>query len=407
MDVQKNAPAAKDIQLFLDDDLFRDVPKAHLEDVFSRCPVLELDSGEILLSPGEENHHLYLLLSGELLVYIDAIGSGSSFTLEAGEYTGEMSIIDDDVPSAFVVAEMPSRVLQIHEDLFWEEIAKYRSVLRHMLHRFSQRMRNQISLTVSSLEQQLRYEHLQRELEAAGKIQANILPQQTPLFPDHPQVDVCAKMAPAQQVSGDFYDAFPIDDDHICIAVGDVSGKGLPAALFMVRVVTLLRMSMLKRRNFNSVLPRINALLSENNPECNFVTIFLGMLNVKNGRLQYLNGGHNPPFIARNGQPFAPLPMPQGALLGFSDQATYDSAEIMLQPDDTLLLYTDGITEAENVQSEFFLEEKALHVLNQLKSTATVDEIVNKLYKAVSQFSKGVPPSDDMTLLALRFFGNE
>ena len=116
----------------------------------------------------------------------------------------------------------------------------------------------------------------ERDLEAAARIQANTLPRRDPLFPDHPQVDVYATVEPAKEVGGDFFDAFALDGQHICILVGDVAGKGMPAALFMVRAITLLRMSLTGADSFESVLPTVNQLLCENNEEFMFVTLFLG-----------------------------------------------------------------------------------------------------------------------------------
>lgn len=394
-----------DQERFLSHRLFKGIPPSHLKTVFRKCSVMVLQPKDVLLSPGKANHYLYLLLDGKMRVYFDVIGSDNGFTINPGEYTGEMSIIDEEAPSAFVVAETVCRVLQMHQDVFWQEIASYRSVMRNMLHMFSQRMRTQIGLTLSTLERQLRYEHLQKELEAAGKIQANILPQM-PLFPENPQVDVWALMTPAREVGGDFYDAFPIDDVHICLAIGDVSGKGMPSALFMVRVMTLLRMSLLKRKNFKSVASRVNDLLIENNAECNFVTLFLGMLNVENGRFQYVNGGHHAPYIARSDSPYVPLEMPRGALLGFSTRVQFEMAEIYLGPGDTLLLYTDGVTEAENKGGEFFSEHGIKKALAPLDRRASVHAIVERLHQSVVGFAGNVPQSDDITLVAMRYLGS-
>ena len=398
-------PNKKDVERFLNQDLFTGLSDSVIQKIFAKCKILQLEQGDIALSPGEANHYLYLVLSGSLLVFLDEIESKSSFTIQEGEYIGEMSIIEGHVTSAYVVAKEKCRLIEIHEDLFWDEIASHRRVLRNMLTLFSQRIRKQNEVTKAAIEKQLRYEHLQQDLAAAGKIQANILPQESPLFPDYPQIDVCAIMKPAREVGGDFYDAFAIDDEHICIAVGDVSGKGLPSAMFMVRVITLLRMSLVKKKNFKSVMSKVNRLLCKNNHECNFVTIFLGMLNVKTGQLKYFNGGHNAPFIAKADRPFDLLAMPSGTLLGFSEQVVYDLAEIQLAANDTIVLYTDGITEAQNHKQELFGIERARVVLNEADAN-NVHDLVKQMRKQVKKFSKKIPQSDDITLLALRYHGD-
>jgi sigma-B regulation protein RsbU (phosphoserine phosphatase) len=258
---------------------------------------------------------------------------------------------------------------------------------------------------LKTVEQRLKYEHLQKELETAGNIQANILPQDVPLLPDYPQIDVCATMEPAKEVGGDFYDAFAVDDQHVCIAVGDVSGKGMPAALFMVRVITLLRMSLKKAKKFKSLLPKVNAILCQNNDDCMFVTLFVGLLDVTTGRLTYVNGGHNPPLFSANGNPFELLAVPKGILLGVSENAQYEIAELTLHSGDTLVLYTDGVTEAENTRQDIFSVDRARQVLGTVTKDQNITAIVKNLNDAVAQFSKGVPQSDDITMLALRYWG--
>jgi sigma-B regulation protein RsbU (phosphoserine phosphatase) len=267
-------------------------------------------------------------------------------------------------------------------------------------------MRKQNEVTRRVGEQQLKYEHLQRELAAAGNIQANILPQEFPLFPDHPQVDVFALMEPARHVGGDFYDAFALDDDHIYVAVGDVSGKGLPAALFMVRAITLLRMTLSKKKKFHTVLPKLNEMLCENNKDFTFLTVMVAMLNVKTGALHLVNGGHNAPLLAAGERPFTPLPVPKGALLGVSEKVLFEVAEYQLNPGDTLFLYTDGVTECENERQHFFSVGQMQAVLNTAVPPRTPHALITQLRQALHDFSQGVPQSDDITMLALTYLGD-
>lgn len=277
--------------------------------------------------------------------------------------------------------------------------------MRTMLKMFSERMRKQNEVTRRVGEQQLKYEHLQRELAAAGNIQANILPQEFPLFPDHPQVDVFALMEPARQVGGDFYDATALDDDHIYVAVGDVSGKGLPAALFMVRAITLLRMTLSKKKKFHTVLPRLNELLCANNKDFTFLTLMVAMLNVRTGTLHLVNGGHNAPLLSAGGRPFTPLPVPKGALLGISDRVRYEVAEYQLNPGDTLFLYTDGVTECEDERQHLFSVEQMQAVLNTAVPPHTPRNLIAQLRQKLYDFAQDVAQSDDITMLALTYLG--
>jgi PAS domain S-box-containing protein len=254
-----------------------------------------------------------------------------------------------------------------------------------------------------NLEEKLKFEYLQKELDAASTIQTSILPHQFPLFPNHPQADVAATIIPAKEVGGDFFDAFPLDENLICIALGDVSGKGIPAALFMIRVITLIRLSVSKLNSLASIVESINRHLCEGNDNYMFVTMFIGVFDVTSGKLTYVNGGHNLPFFARRGNPFQLLEVPKGILLGIHEGATYETAELLFQPGDTLVLYTDGVTEAENQEQEFFSTERTGQVLNNVLTTATSEVMVKTLQEAVFAFSHSVPQSDDVTILVLRY----
>jgi phosphoserine phosphatase RsbU/P len=400
------ALTAEDLTLLFGHRLLSGLPEQAIFELLTHCSVIFLNKGDILLSPRAENHHLYLLLTGHLLVYLDAVGSPTSFPIGPGELIGEMSIIEQRKTSAYVVAHETSRLVAVHETQFWDKVGCYPDAMRSMLQMFSERMRKQNEVIRRVSEQQLKYEHLQRELAAAGNIQANILPQEFPLFPDHPQVDVFALMQPARQVGGDFYDAFALDDEHIYVAVGDVSGKGLPAALFMVRAITLLRMTLSKKKRFHNVLPKMNEMLCENNKDFTFLTLMVAMLNVKTGALHIVNGGHNAPLLAAGERPFIPLPVPKGALLGVSEKIIFEVAEYQMNPGDTLFLYTDGVTECENERQHFFSVGQMQAVLNTAVPPRTPLSLVTQLRQSLQAFAQGVPQSDDITMLALTYLGD-
>jgi sigma-B regulation protein RsbU (phosphoserine phosphatase) len=388
--------------------IFQDIPPDLIVSLLAQCQIGFLRAGEILLTPGDENHYLYWLLSGHLQVYL--VDSGGStidkqmgFMISPGESIGEMSIIENKPVSAQVIAQEDCHLLVMPEQVFWKQLVCVPGVVKNLLQGLSLRIRKRDEIALKNLEQQLKFEHLQKDLVAASKIQSNILPHQNPLFPNHPQVDAFATVKPAKEVGGDFFDAFPLDENHFCIAIGDVSGKGIPAALFMIRVITLLRLSISRINSLQSTVESINRHLCESNDDCMFVTLFVGIFDVISGQLTYVNGGHNWPFFSSKGHCFTPLEVPGGMLLGISEEAQYKAAELIFQPGDTLVLYTDGVTEAEDKDGNFFSSEQTCQVLNAVHKHATSMEIATVLKEAVFEFSACVPQSDDMTILVLRY----
>lgn len=379
---------------------FKHVPLERVEALLAACPRRNLAAGETIITPGEENHSLYILLSGKLEVRLDNPGTPVSFPILPGECIGEMSIIENRLTSAWVGAIEPSELIVVPAADFWERVVPDPAIMRNLLQILTTRMRRSNQVVMDAREQQLRFEALQKELETAGKIQANILPDAQALNQHYPQVDLFALMNPAKEVGGDFYDLFALDDERFCLAIGDVSGKGMPAALFMVRVMTLLRMSVQATGNLDGVLETVNRHLSENNPEMMFVTLFVAILEVPSGRLEYSVGGHNPPLLARAGAPFGELVGNSGILLGVHDRAIYPVNEIILQPGDRLLLYTDGVTEAENSAQDILTLERVIETLNQAGG-AQAEELAGILSAAVREFSHGASQSDDITILAL------
>lgn len=247
---------------------------------------------------------------------------------------------------------------------------------------------------------------IQSELTVAATVQMNMLPKCYYLFPQYPQVKAYGIMRAAKEIGGDFYDAFAVDSEHIAIAIGDVSGKGIPAALFMMETMALLRSKITKPRRFSKALHSINRLLCENNETNMFVTLFVGLLNVTNGELRYINGGHNPPLIAQKDSAFTILNVPSNPLLGVYDEANYDVAHIQLKEGDTLILYTDGVTEAENNQQDFFSLSRTIDTLNFISKGSDVRALVNNLCDEISNFCGNQTQSDDLTVFALRYSSN-
>jgi len=384
--------------------LLQDLPADTLAALVRACRRTSLPPGEVLLTPGEPNHTLYFVLTGRLRVALGARDSAVTFGVGAGEVVGEMSIIEGRPVSAWVIAEEPTTLLAMPEATFWDEFSPLPSARRALLLFLIARVRNTDSVLQRELERRVRYEFLQRDLEAAAKIQANLLPSARPLVAD-PRVEVDARMQPAREVSGDFYDALMLDDHTVAVAVGDVSGKGMPAALFMVRVIMLLRMILERAPDRRAVLPALNRALCEGNDECMFVTLGVVVLDTRTGALTYLNAGHHPPFWSLGGRPFHLGEAPAGPLLGIDAKAAFRAHEATLQPGDSVLLYTDGVTEAENGGREFFTMDRAAAALRTLGPGIDMAGTVAALAAAVAGFVGATPLSDDVTILALRYLG--
>lgn len=241
-----------------------------------------------------------------------------------------------------------------------------------------------------------------KELEHAALIQRSILPSNFPPFPDRKDFELHAAMAPAREVGGDLFDFFLLDADHLGFVIGDVSGKGVPAALFMSVARTLLRATAQHGTPPGECLAYVNASLAEQNPGGMFVTLFYGVLNTRSGDLQFANGGHNPPYVFSGNGRLRALPAKSGPLLGVLEGCQFKTLTDRIVPGDGILLYTDGVTEAVDKSKQFFGEERLERYLAD-HAQEPVEQVVQKLHANVQEFSKGVPQADDITVLALRY----
>ncbi len=240
---------------------------------------------------------------------------------------------------------------------------------------------------------------LQQEMELAGRIQQSILPRS---YPECREVSVYAKMVPAKDIGGDFYDFFFIDDDHLGFVIADVSGKGVTAAMFMGISRTLLRFTALQGTGVDKVLSHVNNLLCVDNELSMFVTVIYAVLNVRTGELRYANGGHHPPVkIAMDGS-IEILPETRGIALGVIEGIEFEEGRATLVPGDLLYLFTDGMLDAENKDHEFYEEVRLMEFLGGLNQVTPVS-VIDGVYKVVTDFVGGSPQFDDMTQLAIQY----
>lgn len=246
-------------------------------------------------------------------------------------------------------------------------------------------------------------QRIAREMEAAAQIQRTFLPKDSPTGPFGSKFEIFAVMKPAKSVGGDFYDYFLIGDDRLGFVVGDVSGKGVPAALFMSVSRTVLRTIAFEGEEPGTVLSKANAILSRDNTEGMFVTIFYATLDLPTGRLAFSSAGHDDALLLSDAKPCEPLHY-MGPAIGLFDTADYPTATRELAPGDTMLLLTDGITEAFNIDGRVFSPDRVLKAVTRRKFTSALD-LVQSLSGEVARFSEGTDQSDDITCVAMRFNG--
>jgi len=242
-------------------------------------------------------------------------------------------------------------------------------------------------------------ERISAELDVATRIQVSMLPCIFPPFPDRDEFELFASMSPAKEVGGDFYDFFLVDNNTLAVVMADVSGKGVPAALFMVIAKTLIKNNAQEGKSPKEVFNAVNNLLCENNDEGMFVTAFMGYLDITGRKFTYVNAGHDFPLIRENNQYVWLENKPELFLAALHD-TSYTEHELTLPPDSLLLLYTDGVTEAMNRENELFSACRLLEKANE-NPNCSVKKLVAKLKEEVNIFADGAEQADDITMLAL------
>lgn len=249
-------------------------------------------------------------------------------------------------------------------------------------------------------------ERISSELHMANRIQTSTLPHDFPPFPDRKEFDLYAVMEPARQVGGDFYDFFLIDDDHLCLVIADVSGKGIPAALFMMVSKAIIKSFAAMGQSAGQILTKTNERLCANNQLDMFVTVWLGILEISTGKLTAANAGHEYPVVRRDGGPFELLKDKHGFVIGGMEGLRYKEYELVLSPADKIFLYTDGVPEATNADQQMFGTERMIEALNT-DADAAPQEALAAVRKAVNDFVGDAEQFDDLTMLCVEYKGQE
>ena len=253
-------------------------------------------------------------------------------------------------------------------------------------------------LTVTTVDK----ERMESELRIAHDMQLSLLPKTFPPFPDISEFDIHAVLEPAREVGGDFYDFFFLDNTRLCVVIGDVVGKGVPAALMMAVVKTLINAYSLETKSPKLILDKVNKEFARDNDAGVFVTLFIGILNIKTGHFLYSNGGHNLPLLIKKDKDPVFFGYTDSTVVGLYDDTEYENAGVTLSSGDMLCMYTDGVTEAFNEKGEQFDEERLMDILKAPHS-GPVKNIVEDILRRVSSFIGDNPRSDDLTILFLKF----
>ena len=248
-------------------------------------------------------------------------------------------------------------------------------------------------------------EKMRTELSLAARIQLEALPGTFPAFPDRDEFDIYASMKPAKDVGGDFYDFFLVDDDHLCLVIADVSGKGIPAALFMMVSRTILANIAMMGMSPKEVLEKANEAICANNKEEMFVTVWLGILEISTGKVTAANAGHEYPVLKKPDQDFEILIDKHGFVLGGMEEVKYREYEFDMEPGSKLFLYTDGLPEATDNEQNMFGVELMMDALNESLNLST-KEILDHMKGRVDGFVGSAPQFDDLTMLCIEYFGS-
>lgn len=278
-----------------------------------------------------------------------------------------------------------------------DEVAQLTFALSGMRDRLQEHIRSLAETTAAR-------ERMQSELRIAHDIQMGLVPKTFPALPSRPDLDLFAILEPAREVGGDFYDFFQLDEDHMVVAIGDVSDKGVPAALFMAVTRSFLRSFFRGEQQYNpaEVMQRVNSELAQGNDACMFVTLFCAVVRFSDGNVTYANAGHNPPLLRLPDGTLTFIHEPSGAIAGAMPNLTFENGTLELPTDGTLILYTDGVTEAMNPDGEWFGESGLEASVHATPTNACSEAVITQLLKDIRAFAGEAPQSDDITMLLLR-----
>jgi phosphoserine phosphatase RsbU/P len=256
-------------------------------------------------------------------------------------------------------------------------------------------------------------ERMESELRIGRNIQMDMLSLGSASLPNRKDLAIYAMLQPAKEVGGDFYDcyflreqlSYLLGEHRFCFCIGDTSGKGVPAALFTAVMKTLIKSQSYIDLSPANVLTHVNQIVSETNPSCMFTTIFFGVLNLLNGEMVYANAGHNPPYLRRQDGTLEVLNQRHGPPIGIVEDITYKEDKVLLNTDDLVVIYTDGVTEAMDPQNNLFSDQRFADLLRSQPLSTSPTQVIATTVEQVDQFRANAEQSDDITLLAFQYLG--
>lgn len=399
--------------------LFDGLPADEIERLATSLTIAAADAGTVLFHEGERGDQFYVLLDGQIEI-IKALGTDDERLVGLrgpGEFVGEMSLLHSNgLRTASVRVYADAQVLVLTRADFDTLLHRQPSLAYTMLQVMSARLSDSHTLAIQDLheknrrlaaayadlqaaqERLIEQEALARELRLAGEIQASMLPQR---LPQRAGCDLAAQMIPARVVGGDFFDVIELDEDRLALIVGDVSGKGMPAALVMSLAISLLRVEAARADSPAEAVLMVNQHLLKNNTGSMFVTLFYGIFRRSTRELAYARAGHELPVLLDAAG--APLSVARGVgqPIGLFEAPQVDAQTLSVPPGGAVLLYTDGVTEATNASYELFGRERALAVASALPR-ASAAELCSALLAELAAHHGDAPPDDDITLLVMR-----
>jgi phosphoserine phosphatase RsbU/P len=399
--------------------LFADLPTKELDGILSALDVKELADREILFREGDEGGHFYIVMKGVLEVLMAAGQSEEMLlnVLSEGEYLGEMSLImPGGQRTASVRARGASTLLSMSRAQFLELTAKHPELSISMVRVLSQRLDATNTQTFRDLSEKNRQlqtafdelkeaqtqliekERLERELQVAADIQLSILPDELPQLSDF---GFGARILPARQVGGDFYDVFILKDDQVGVVIGDVADKGVPSALFMARAHALIMAEADIGLTAGEVLRVVNRHITRLQKSTQFVTVLYGILDLRTREFNFARAGHEPPLLLNPDGSVERLTHKPGMALGLWDTITLDEATVTLPPGSTLLLFTDGMTDCRDPKGEPFGLERIKTTLGNLLNV-DAQKGCDNLLETLQKYQNGSKQDDDVTLVTIQ-----
>ncbi len=398
--------------------LFAALPPEELDALLASLDVCKLEDREILFREGDPGEHFYVVLKGmlEVLMAEDTPDELLLNVLYEGEYLGEMSLITPGGQrTASVRARGKSTLLSMSRAQFLTMTKKHPELALSMVRVLSQRLDATNTATFRDLTEKNRQlqtaydelkaaqaqliekERLERELQVAADIQLSILPD---VLPDFDEFGFGACILPARQVGGDLYDVFPLKDNRVGVLIGDVADKGVPSALFMARAHALIMAEADIGLTAGEVLRLVNMHITRLQKSTQFVTVLYGILDLKTREFSYARAGHEPPLLLHVDGSVERIPHGTGMALGLWDVVTLDERSITLLPGDTLLLYTDGMTDCRNPKGEPFGLERIKKILSGY-ANLSAQQVCDNLLEMLKNYQSGSKQDDDVTLVAV------